>query len=283
MGRIKRTKNIGELKGTLLIFGGVYGNLQALQSLQQTAQELNIPASNIICTGDVVGYCAQPSECCELIEAWRIQTIAGNVEIQLREDADECGCDFSDGSRCDLFSRNWFSYAKKHTTEAALKWMHTLPDFIQFRYNGKNCIVLHGSFFETSGYIFQSNPWAEKERNLIATGADIILAGHSGLPFIQVQEAQSWLNAGVIGMPANDGNSHVWFATIRSEGSNKINGTLHSLRYDYQLASRLMNEAQLPQQYASTLITGIWDNCEILPDEETAAQGKEIIPFYVVL
>jgi len=281
MEMIKRTKNIGELKGTLLIFGGVYGNLQALQSLKQAAQDLKIPSGNIICTGDVVGYCAQPAACCALIEDWGIHVIAGNVEIQLRDGSAECGCDFSDGSRCDLFSRNWFAYAKKHTNEATLNWMHTLPDFLQFRYKGKHFMVLHGSFFETAGYIFQSTPWAEKERNLIAAGADMIIAGHSGLPFAQVHEEKCWLNAGVIGMPANDGNSHVWFATIESGENNKITATLQPLPYDYQQASMLMNAVQLPSQYAKTLLSGIWDNCEILPEEETAAQGKAIIPFSV--
>jgi len=32
----------------------------------------------------------------------------------------------------------------------------------------------------------------------------------------------------------------------------------------------------LSEEYAGTLITGIWDNCEILPDQETAMQGIKI-------
>jgi hypothetical protein len=42
------SKNIGTLKGPLLVFGGVYSNLQALQALQALAQERGIPARNII-------------------------------------------------------------------------------------------------------------------------------------------------------------------------------------------------------------------------------------------
>ena len=55
-------KNIGQLNGKVLIFGGVYSNLQALEALQKTANALDIRPENIICTGDIVGYCAQPSE-----------------------------------------------------------------------------------------------------------------------------------------------------------------------------------------------------------------------------
>ena len=32
----------------------------------------------------------------------------------------------------------------------------------------------------------------------------------------------------------------------------------------------------LPDSYAHTLLTGIWDNCEILPAAEKALQGRAI-------
>jgi len=37
-----------------------------------------------------------------------------------------------------------------------------------------------------------------------------------------------------------------------------------------------MIKNKLPEAYAKTLVTGIWDNCEILPEIETVAQGRKI-------
>jgi hypothetical protein len=37
-----------------------------------------------------------------------------------------------------------------------------------------------------------------------------------------------------------------------------------------------MVENNLPRQYAKTLLSGLWDNCEILPETETLAQGKKL-------
>lgn len=37
-----------------------------------------------------------------------------------------------------------------------------------------------------------------------------------------------------------------------------------------------MNDKQLTPEYANTLITGLWDNCEILPPYETKTQGQKI-------
>ncbi len=77
-------------------------------------------------------------------------------------------------------------------------------------------------------------------------------------------------------MPANDGTTRVWFLTMNDEEAEKSLYQFHSLEYDHQTASQLMLGNGLPQSYAQTLGTGIWDNCEILPKEETEQQGLPI-------
>lgn len=273
-----QTTELGKLEGPVLVFGGPYSNLQALEAVQAVARSLGIPSHNIICTGDVVGYCAQPAECIALIQDWGIHTIAGNVERSLRAGADDCGCDFNEGGRCDLFSRTWYAYAKAQIDNAEQAWMAALPDFLRFGYAGKSCVVLHGSAFGVADYIFRSTPWEEKQKTLEATRADLVIAGHSGLPFVQEVEACTWLNAGAIGMPANDGDTRVWYALLTDEDSSAgPRASLHRLAYDYTAAALHMRRAGLPAAYAKTLETGIWDNCEILPTMEAAQQGRPIM------
>lgn len=267
-------QDIGELRGPLLVFGGVYSNLQALQALQQLAREQAIPPPQIICTGDIVAYCAQPEECVQLLRDWGIHCIAGNVEVQLREGEDDCACDFVSGGRCESFSQNWYPYARIHVSEESIKWMHQLPDFIRFRYAGHEAMVLHGSYHHMSEFIFASTPWATKARNFADTATDLILAGHCGLPFSETQEGQTWINAGVIGMPANDGTPRVWYAVLRDEDG--LHYEQRAFTYDHTTAAQLMRDRGLPSEYAHTLETGIWDNCEILPAAETARQGIKI-------
>jgi hypothetical protein len=77
-------------------------------------------------------------------------------------------------------------------------------------------------------------------------------------------------------MPANDGNNCVWYATLDVKDQEPV-FKFHHYTYDFVTASDLMIEKGLPASYAQTLITGIWDNCEILPEVETAQQGKALI------
>ena len=270
------TKSAGTLTGKILVFGGVYSNFQALQKMQEIAAELQITPSNIICTGDVVGYCAQPEKTVQSVLDWGIHSIAGNVEIQLRDGEEDCGCDFTEGSRCDVFSRSWYPYSQSKLSKSSIDWMHTLPDFLSFEFAGKKCFVVHGSYFETSGFVFKSTPWQLKTKNFDATKADIIFGGHCGLPFSDIQDKKMWLNAGVIGMPANDATTRVWYMVLEENENGEINFEHHSFEYDHTKAADLMEENQLPLEYAHTLRTGLWDNCEILPEEETAAQGIEL-------
>ena len=269
----KITQNIGQLSGKLLIFGGVYSNFQALEKLMEIARAENIPASNIICTGDIVGYCAEPEKCLQTIKDWGIHTILGNVEIQLRDDAADCGCNFNDNSRCDIFSKQWFPFAQKNTSDESKKWLETIPDYLAFNYGGKRCLVVHGNYFETSGYVFRSTDWQIKQRNFEAVNVDVIFGGHCGLPFSDTQSDKYWLNAGVIGMPANDATTKVWYMIV---DENPFSSEHHTFEYDFQTAQKLMDKNYLPKAYSETLASGLWDNCEILPKEETVEQGKVI-------
>lgn len=275
MEREKIAKQLGDLKGKLLIFGGVYSNLQALEGLLQIAEEEGIPFSNIICTGDIVGYCAQPMACLELIRDNGIHSIAGNVEIQLREEQEDCGCDFTDGGRCDVFSKKWYAYAQQKLNPSFIPWLNELPDFLQFNYAGKKVTVVHGSYEHTSEFIFKSTDWENKEVSFSKSKSNVIVAGHCGLPFFENRNDKLWINPGVIGMPANDGETDVWFGILDDENGELFFEFLN-YEYDHEEAADRMVTNNLPSTYAQTLRNGIWDNCEILPEAETKSQGKQI-------
>ena len=267
--------DIGKLYGKVLLFGGVYSNLQALEALIAIAKSEGIPPKNCICTGDIIGYCAQPEETIQTFKNWNAKSIAGNVELQLRNGEANCGCDFTSGSRCDNFSRQWYPYAQSKLSKDALNYLKTIPDHIKFNFGGKDCAVVHGSYFNVSDFIFNSTAWKTKQPNFEATQSDVIIAGHCGLPFYTKNNTQLWLNPGVIGMPANDGNTSVWYAVL-DDTTAPFNFEFRKLIYNHTLTNTLMLNGLLPESYAKTIGSGIWDNMEILPETERKLQGQPI-------
>ena len=267
--------HLGSFGQPILLFGGPYGNLQATSALRRIAEEAMIPPERVICTGDITAYCAQPSETVRLIRDWGIHCIQGNVEAQLATDAADCGCNFSPDSSCDRLSQQWYRFTQQEITADQREWFQTLPNHLRFDLNGFPCAVVHGAFTETSRFIFQSTSWREKEAELERAEASVLIGGHSGLPFSQIANDKLWCNAGVIGMPANDGTPRAWYAILEPVGAG-LRCSHFSFGYDHRNAAELMERKSLPPEYRRALISGLWHSCDILPEAETLAQGTEL-------
>lgn len=271
----QKIKDLGYKRGKMLLFGGVYSNLQALEAVMELARTNNIAPENCICTGDIIGYCGQPQETLEAFKNWNPHSILGNVEIQLRDDLEDCGCDFTAGSRCDGFSAIWYAFAKANLHTSSKDYFNTLPQHITFKYAGRSIGIVHGSADHVSQFIFKSTEWVVKMKSFKDLVVDTIIAGHCGIPFEDIQDDLLWLNPGVIGMPANDGGSHTWAMILND--ANGFESQYIPVIYDYLTAIAHMNKNNLPSEYATTLETGIWDNMEILPEYEKRQQGLSLV------
>ncbi|WP_299199274.1 metallophosphoesterase family protein [uncultured Amphritea sp.] len=259
----------------LLIFGGPYSNLQATHAIRQVADSLGIQPGNVLCTGDLVAYCAEPDETVELIRDWGIAVVAGNCEESVGNGSADCGCGFSEGSSCDLLSAQWYNFTLPRVSETNKAWMRQLPEQIRFNYGHYRFTALHGGFHSNNQFIFASGTANEKSRQLALTESDIILAGHCGIPFGQEIDNGYWLNAGVIGMPANDGTPDTWYMLITLIEQQLV-CSWHRLTYDHSATAAQMISSGLNNGYMKALSTGLWPSLDVLPESEKALTGQPI-------
>jgi predicted phosphodiesterase len=264
------------LDGPLLVFGGPYGNLEATEALLAEARRRAIAPSQIVCTGDVVAYCADPQPVIDLVRDSGIRVVMGNCEESLAAQAADCGCGFAEDSACAVLSGQWYPYADQRIDAASRAWMGGLPRRLDLALDGRRLAVVHGGVGEINRFLFASDT-AALETALAACGAHGVIAGHCGLPFTRVIGGQLWHNAGVVGMPANDGTPRVWFSllTPRPDG---IRVEHHALGYDHVTAARKMRQAGLPQGYAAALETGLWPSCDVLTPAELPKRGIRLEP-----
>jgi predicted phosphodiesterase len=268
--------------GPLLVFGGPYSNLQATQAILAEAARRGIPSQRVICTGDVVAYGADAAACCDLIMASGIWVIAGNCEENLAAGALDCGCGFEEGTACDLLSRAWYVHANRQVTAAHRAWMAGLPYRLIIRLpDGRSLAVLHGGAHDISRFIFASAEHKDLADEIAATGCDGVIAGHCGIPFARQVGPGVWINAGAIGMPADDGTPRIWFAVLTPDKAGLSVETL-PLQYDHAAAAAAMRAAGLPEGYAAALGSGIWPSCDVLPPAERARRGQKLPPVGLV-
>lgn len=275
-------RDIGELAGPVLVCGGAYSNLEATRALADLAAGLAIPAGNVIHTGDAVAYCADPGPVCDLVIAAGWRAIAGNVERQLGDDADDCDCGFAEGSACDVLARDWYAHARATTTARHRAWMRALPDQLAFTIAGVRFRVVHGAPSRCNRFMFASLPQTEFAAEIDLTDADVVIAGHTGIAFTRPIAGRVWHNCGALGLPANDGTPRGWYSLIEpcQEG---LRLSHHALCYDHSAAAAAMRARGLAEGYATALETGLWPSTDILPPPERAATGRAIAPAGLVI
>ncbi|PWS34670.1 diadenosine tetraphosphatase [Falsiroseomonas bella] len=266
------------LDAPLLVFGGPYSNLQATEALLAEAARRGIAPARMLCTGDVVAYGADAAACCDLVMRSGIAVLAGNCEENLASGESDCGCGFEEGTQCDLLSRAWYAHAARQVTPAHRAWMAGLPRRILLDLpDGRRLAVLHGGAADISRFLFASTPDAVLEDEMAATGCAGVIAGHCGIPFARRVGEGVWINAGAIGMPADDGTPRVWFALLTPTPAG-LRVEILPLDYDHTSAAAAMRAARLPEGYAAALGSGIWPSCDVLPPAERARRGYPLAP-----
>jgi hypothetical protein len=154
--------------------------------------------------------------------------------------------------------------------------MARLPKSLSFTAGrGLALLAVHGGIDVINRFVFRSQQaviGAELER----ADADVVIAGHCGIPFIEKVEQRVWFNPGVIGMPANDGTTDTWYGLIETRGDHIALST-HQLAYDHQGAAAAMRKwGHAANTYARSLITGLWPSLDVLPTHEKASTGMRI-------
>lgn len=266
--------DLGAIDAPVLVYGGPYSNLQATQALFDRADALGIAPEHRINTGDIVAYCAAPEATTRAVTARGGPVVRGNCEESFGAGAEDCGCGFEEGSACDLLARGWFAHAMAELSPDSRAVMAACPAEIRFSMAGLRLSVVHGGFSAINRFIFPTDQAAMADE-CARTGADIVLAGHSGVPLAQQVKRQWWLNAGVIGMPANDGDPRTWFMVLTPVATG-LEVVFHRLAYDHAAAAAEMRRLGLAEGYARALETGLWPNMDVMPDADRNRCGQPI-------
>ncbi|MGI9306357.1 MAG: metallophosphoesterase family protein, partial [Gammaproteobacteria bacterium] len=260
----------------MAVFGGVYGNWQALRAFLEAAQT---PPEMLVCTGDLAGYCADGAAVCAFARQNLIGAVfaRGNCERAVAADEEDCGCGFAPGTVCERLSAAWHAHAKNSINAEDKTWLGELPARRIIRFGGRRLAVLHADAETDNNFIFASSPAAQKRRALEKLGVDGVIAGHGGIPFTQKLGEKIWHNSGALGMPANDGTPRVWYSRWFARAGG-IEIRHYPLEYDVAGAQEAMRRAKLPPEYRESLQSGIWPSDSVLPPREKKRQGKPLNP-----
>lgn len=266
--------DLEEINGDILLFGGPYSNFQATEAVFAQADKLGLPASNIICTGDVCAYCADPVATTRLVMERGCTVVAGNCEDSLGHRKPDCGCNFDEGTACDIASGEWFRHADTQLDDEARAWMLARPTLVTFTNGGRKYAVIHAAASAINTFLWpvvgDTRLAAEIALVEAETGPlNAVIAGHTGMAMVRDVATLSgdgrtvrWVNAGAVGLPAHKGDQRTSYVVLE-DGDFRI----EKLTYDYAAAARAMREAGFKARYHYALESGWWPSEDTFPPE----------------
>lgn len=251
----------------IAVFGGVYNNHLALAALLEEVERREVDA--LYCLGDFGGFGPHPEKVWPLLKQGSVRSIQGNYETSLAGGRDDCNCGYTD-PRDNRFARISYRYTAERSSPQFKAWMGSLPMQRRVRVGDRELLLVHGSPRRINEFLFHStSPVSFLEVLLDQHHCDGMLCTHTGLQWHRcLPSGRDVVNVGVIGRPANDGNTNVWYAVV--EDHHRVLGVdLVPLVYDHQSLAEEMRCEGLPNEFTETIASGWWTTClEILPARE---------------
>jgi len=254
----------------LAFIGGIYSNYHALIAALSDISRRGADATYFL--GDLGAFGPYPDRIPELLTERGIAGIQGNYEESLSSGATDCHCGYTD-PRDNFYAQISYDYTAQHTSDSHKRWMGALPKSLRLNVDGTRVLLSHGSPRRINEFLWRStSPDAFLSKMCVDYDADVIVCTHSGLHWHkELPGSRHVVNAGVIGRPANDGRTNIWYTMLTIAGAN-VGVEFIPIEYDHHALAREMHQEKLPNEFVETIETGWWTTClEILPAKERAA------------
>ncbi|HUS16209.1 MAG TPA: metallophosphoesterase family protein [Chloroflexia bacterium] len=236
----------------IVIFGDIHANLPALEAVWAAMERHG--AAPRYCLGDLVGYGVHPNEVVAWLRDHAVPAIMGNYDLGVGRDSDDCGCAYKDATAEALGHRS-IAWSNAHTTPANKAYLRRLAPDIALQLGGLRVRLVHGSPRRVNEYLYADRPDAGLERLLDLAEADVLVCGHTHLPYHRVlPSGRHVINAGSVGKP-KDGDPRAGYITLAVTG-REVAVEFIRVPYDVERAAAAIEASPMPTEYAAMLRTG---------------------------
>ena len=251
----------------LAFFGGLYSNYLALEAARADASRRDV--QQLFCLGDMGAFGPHPDRVVSLLRDAGVTCVQGNYDDSIGNELADCQCGYTDPSD-NRFAQISYDYTLEKTSPVHRRWLRALPTSLDFELAGVRMHLCHGSPRRTNEFLWESTTSdAFLDRVIDPTGADVVLGTHTGLHWTRTTpRGRRFVNVGVLGRPANDGRTNVWYTVLDLSGQ-EVEVEFVPVDYDFHRLSGEMRSEGLPDEFVTTIESGWWTTClEVLPSRE---------------
>lgn len=235
----------------IAVFSDIHGNHYALEAVLRDIEVRGFEL--VLCGGDLVGYGAFPNEVIWLLRGRHIPTVMGNYDEGVGLDRDDCGCAYRDEHAKALGARSieWTRQAVRPENKAYLRG---LLKRLEFKVYDTRFLLVHGSPRRINEYLYENRPEHSLVRLFEEEKADVIICGHTHLPYVKELNGKRLLNSGSVGKP-KDGDPRAGYLAVEVDEKG-LHADVIRVPYDVEAAALAVEVSGLPVEYAAMLRSG---------------------------
>jgi len=237
-------------KMRVAFFSDLHANIHTLTAATKSAYRNG--CSRIFVAGDLVGRGSHPLETLRFLKEQRIPGIRGNVErklLSLREREQDI-LELLKGKKENL------AWTALQLDEDAWDYMGSLPERMELQIEGFNILMVHGSPLSDKDYIYPSITSYGITTKMNGMKCDLLVCGHSHIPFVKRFRGLRVVNCGSVGMSV-DGDPKPSYAIADLSAEKGIHCRI--FRFSYSLSDLLtsLKTREIPGIDEEVYLTGV--------------------------
>lgn len=242
----------------IAVISDIHSNIYALDSVLADIETKDVDM--IVCTGDLVGYGTRPNEVIQTLKKNKIFTIMGNYDDAIGNLKIVCGCDYPDPKDAEKAGLS-MHFTGQTTTKENKDYLRNLPKELIFTFDNKTIRFVHGSTRLINEYLKENSKEADEIMSMLVE--DILVCGHTHIPYAKYYGEKLLVNAGSIGKPKT-GNPNANYVIIDIKNEDEIAKTPSSVEveiieveYDFErIANEIEENEILPNDFARLIREG---------------------------
>ena len=221
----------------------IHGNLPAVQAALADAAKRGI--RKVVCCGDITGYGPFPTEVCRLLSDRRIPAVIGNYDRKVLE---ATGDPAPFRQKMKAKKRKILFWTADHIDGKSRRYLSGLPDRLdlQIPRGGSTFLVVHGSPLSPDDTIYPSITGEGLRKKLQELRPDVLLCGHTHIPFVRRVAGTLVVNCGSAGYPV-DGDPRPAYALISVEKGERPHGRIIRFAYEWERTVAALRKTTLPK------------------------------------
>ena len=234
----------------IAVISDIHSNIYALDNVMSDIKNRNVDM--VVCTGDLVGYGTRPNEVIHRINEEKILTIMGNYDDAIGNLKIVCGCDYPDPKDAQKAGLS-MHFTSQETTEENKKYLRSLPKEAVLTFNNKTIRFVHGSTRVINEYLKENSKEAEEVMNELVE--DILVCGHTHIPYAKYYGEKLLVNGGSVGKPKTNKPDANYVIIDISDSNVKVE--IIEVSYDFEkMAKEIEEDEILPNDFARLIRQG---------------------------